>query len=119
MTERLPWFTLECENREPDLSAARTCRLLAQLKAEDRDDYWLAEVDPPFLGQHFGLGAVDISDIVIATKLKGFSLLDSEAATAPVYVARILDRNVIATRTLKPDQAELILWCIARPLRSS
>ena len=119
MTESLPWFTLECESREPDLSAERTCRLVAPLKAEDRDDYWLAEVDPPFLGQHFGLGAEEISDIVIATIIAGLSLLDPEQAMLPVYVERILDRNVIATRTLKPGQAKVILWCTAKPLKSS
>jgi hypothetical protein len=74
MAERLPWFILECESREPDLSTARICRLVAQLKAADRDDYWFAEVYPPFLRQHFGLGAEEISDIGIATKVKGLTV---------------------------------------------
>jgi hypothetical protein len=78
MVEPLASFTLECESQEPDLSAPRTCRLVALLRAADRDDYWLAEVDPPFIGQHLRSGADDIADIVLATRFKGFSLFWSQ-----------------------------------------
>ncbi len=114
--EDIRCFELTCEARDnPDLEAPRKCHLLAKVSAPGRDDYWLAEVRPPFRGQLFGLGGLDISEVIIATRLKGHSLFDSGRAATPVYVARILDAKVIATKSLTPDQIELILWCDARP----
>jgi hypothetical protein len=109
-------FELQCEARDPDLAAARACRLLAKVSAAERDDYWLAEIDPPLRGQAFGLGARDISEIIVATRLSGQSLFDIRHFPIPVYVARITDPSVAATRTLRPDQIELILWGDLRPL---
>lgn len=110
-------FTLECESREHDLAAERTCRIVARLEAADRDDYWLAEVRPPFIGQHFGLGAEMLKEVVLATRFKGHSLSDAGRSPIPVYVLRIVDRSVLATHTLMPRQAKLILWGKLKPLR--
>ena len=110
-------FILQCESRELDLSAPRTCHLASQVNVGERDDCWLAQVDPPFLGQHFGLGADLITDVVIATRLPGVSLFDEERIDVPIYVARILDPDGIAKRTLEPEQIELILWCYAKRVR--
>ena len=118
MSTQTPIIVLECESREPDLSSRRSCTLLGRLIAPDRDDYWLAKVDPPFLGQHFGLGATEISDVVVATRLRGLSLFDQERPDVPVYVARILDHNVITSRTVQPNQIELILWCYAKQIEN-
>jgi hypothetical protein len=103
-------FVLECESREPDLAARRTCQVVARLVGADRDDYWLAVVSPPFLGQHFGLGAEMLEEVVLAPRFMGHSLFDADRDPIPVYVARIADRSILATRTLTPHQIELILW---------
>jgi hypothetical protein len=83
---------------------------LAPVRADDRDDYWLAEVDPPFIGQHFGLGAEDISEIIIATRLEGQSLQRLKDEITPVYVARVLSEEVRRTKRMRAGQTELILW---------
>jgi hypothetical protein len=82
--------------------------------ATDRDDYWLAAVDPPFIGQRYGLGASDISEVILATKFAGHSLFD-ERRIIPVSVARIVDGG-ICPETLRPEQIEVILWCAAKPI---
>jgi len=108
-------FELECESRDPNIAAVRTCRLVAPVSAAERDDYWLAEVAPPFRGQGFGLGAHDISQVIVATRLRGESLFDSRDRPIPIYVARVTDPSVVVTKTLKPDQIKLILWGDLRP----
>lgn len=110
---------LECESREADQRGPRTCRLLANVSASDRDDYWLAEVDPPFIGQQFGLAAEDITEVIVATRYRGQSLFDMHSRTIAVYIARILDRRVVATKTLEPGQTELILWGEVRHAESA
>jgi hypothetical protein len=107
---------LTCESRDVDLAAVRVCRLLAPVSARERSGYWLAEVDPPFRGQAFGLGAHDISEVIIATALLGQSLSDIRNRTIPVYVARIIDPKVVSSKNLKPDQIALMFWCNARRL---
>jgi hypothetical protein len=109
-------FELTCDSSEVDLAAARTCSLVAPVSAKERDDYWLAEVDPPFRGQAFGLGGDDISQVVIASALLGYPLSDIRNSTIPVYVARIIDPSVISSKTLKPDQIALMLWGNAKRL---
>jgi hypothetical protein len=103
-------FELQCESADSDIAASRTCRLLARVSAVERDDYWLAEINPLFRGQPFGLGARDISEVIIATRLSGQSLGYAHDRTIGVYVARITDPDVFATKTLRPDQIKLILW---------
>jgi hypothetical protein len=108
-------FNLECKSREPDIQGPRTCRLLEKMSAPDRDDYWLAVVDPPFIGQHFGLGAEDVSQVIVATRLKNYSLVHPSPGAISVYIARIADANVVRTKTIRsPDQIQLILWCELR-----
>lgn len=114
MDESLPAFILECEFTEPGVSAPRTCHLLTRISAPDRDDYWLAQVDPPFPGLYFGEDDV-ISKVIIATKAEGQTLFDRHRDYIPVYIARILDEAVIAESKMLPDQLEVMLWCLARP----
>jgi hypothetical protein len=108
MDQRLPAFILECEFTEPAVSAPRMCRLVNQISAPDRDDYWLAEVDLPFPGRYFSEGDV-ISKVIIATKAEGHTQLDR--AYIPVYIARILDKAVITEGKMVPDQLEVMLGC--------
>ncbi len=88
---------------------------MAHVDATDRDDYWLAAVDPPFMGQRYGLGASDISEVILATKFAGHSLFD-ERKIIPVSVARIVGGGIRPSETLGPEQMEVILWCSAKPM---
>jgi hypothetical protein len=114
MDQSLPAFILECEFTEPAVSAPRSCRLLTRISAPDRDDYWLAQVSPPFPGRYFGEDNV-ISKVIIATKAEGQTLFDRHRAYIPVYIARILDEAVITECKMVPNQLEVMLWCLARP----
>jgi hypothetical protein len=105
---------LECESEDSNSSAPRVCNLLASVRVGDRDDCWLAEVDPPFSGRELGLSTDKISRIVIATKWEGYSLLDGSREAIPVYVARILGGDEAPGRTIGASQISVILWCFAK-----
>jgi hypothetical protein len=107
-------FILECESTEADLRAPRICRLLGRIDSIDRYGWWLATVDPPFIGQRYGLGAVDLSEIGIATKIAGQTLFD-ERVTIPVLVGRFVHGCGDLDRPM-PERVEIILWCCAKPL---
>lgn len=74
-------------------------------------------MDPPLLSQHFGLGAEDVAQIIIATRLAGQSLLDLGREIVPVYVALIVERAICETHSIGPGQTKLILWGEVRPLQ--
>jgi len=102
---------LECESREPDLASPRICRIHRRFSAGDRDDYWLAEVSPPFLGQHFGLGGEMLDWVVLATKFRDSVLFEADSSLVPVYVAYLADRGAVASgRTVRPEEIRVILW---------
>ena len=103
-------FILECESRETDLAAPRRCRLLGRLVDVEKGDYWLAEVMPPFIGQHFGLGAEEIGRVILAPKFHGQALLDAEKGSTSVYVCRPRDPCVVASLELTSDQVDVMLW---------
>jgi hypothetical protein len=96
---------LTCESREADLAAPRMCSLLGQFSAGGRDDYWCAEVSPPFIGQHFGLGGDDLAQVILATKWQGQSLLDAEHGSVAVYVARATK----SSEPLRPEDIQVLL----------
>jgi len=50
----------------------------------------LVEVDPPFIGQKFGLGGKDLETIVLAPRLEGYSLFPVSKWPCPVHCVRIV-----------------------------
>jgi hypothetical protein len=93
-----------------DLATIRACWSKARLRDEVRDDYMLIEVDPPVIGQQFGLGDQDVTELIISTRHKGFTLFPVTEWPSHVYVTRMLDQFVAQTLVFTGDQVELIGW---------
>lgn len=72
----------------------------------------LIEIEPPLIGQGFGLGGADITRLIISTRHQGETLFPITAWPTSVYVARILDENVIKVRAFGREQVELIAWAM-------
>ena len=92
------------------LSKPRACRFVQRLRDRNRDDYMLVEIDPPLVGQYFGLGGKDITTLLLSTRHKGFSLFPPTSWPMDVYVARITDPGVTKVGRFMPDQVQLIAW---------
>jgi hypothetical protein len=75
-----------------------------------RDDYMLVGIHPLLSGQDFGLGSRDISDLILSTRLQGFTLYPITQWPVTVYVTRILDESIVRSMTFNSSQVELIAW---------
>jgi len=92
------------------LSLPRACRQLGRFADVNRDDYMLVEIDPPLIGQSFGLGDKDITRLLLSTRHQGHSLFPIDEWPAHVYVTRLLDQKVISNNRFSAQQVELIAW---------
>ena len=88
------------------LTPPRACYRIARLRGNRSDDYLVVRVEPPLIGQKYGLGATDIEIVVLATRHKGESLFPITHFPVSVHVARLLvedphlGRNSKTTKSL-------------------
>lgn len=107
-----PDFYLSSAGEYQPLTEPRWCWKKAWLRDLARDDYMLVEIDPPLIGQSFGLGRKDITQLIISGKHQGDSLFPTTAWPLSVYVARILDDSIVKSLSFTRGQVELIAWAM-------
>jgi len=87
----------------------RRCFAIRRIRGDQRDDYLLARIEPPVVGQPFGLGGRDIDHVILATRHVGESLFPVQRWPVFVHVARPLvpteERDV-----LHDGELESIAW---------
>lgn len=109
MTTIADFFLTTAGEYEP-LAAPRACMQRARLHDELRDDYMLVDIDPPLPGQRFGLGAPDVTSLLLSTRHRGQTLYPVSEWPSYVYVARMLGVQIPPSPTLSQGQVELIAW---------
>lgn len=72
----------------------------------------LVRVEPPVIGQNYGLGSEDISHLILTAKYEGVSLFPIKEWPCHVYVSRILSDSVISALKFTASQIEVIAWGI-------
>ena len=104
--ERAPDFYLTA-NAEFDLLAEmRACWSIDRLRDSRRDDHMLVAIQPLLIGQWFGLGDRDITQLILSTPHEGCTLFPITEWPSYVHVARIVDDSILATRVFRPEQVE-------------
>jgi hypothetical protein len=93
-----------------NLEEPRRCWRVKRLATTNRNDFLLARIDPPIVGQAYGLGGRDIDVVVFATRLKGESLFPVNEWPVSVYVVRPLIGDPQLRDQLRQDEFELIAW---------
>ena len=88
----------------------RECRGIGRLRDRNRDDYLLVEVAPPLIGQRYGLGSRDISQLLLSSRLHGDTLFPITRWPIPVYVTLIVDDQCLHTHEFTADQVRLVAW---------
>lgn len=106
----VPAFFLSTAGEYEPLSAPRACWEQARLRDAARDDHMLVSIEPALEGQHFGLGATDITQLIFSARRRGQTLYPISEWPFSVYVSRILDNGVMEFRTFTREQVELIAW---------
>jgi hypothetical protein len=90
----------------------RACWVKGRLRDSRRDDFALVLIEPPLIGQPYGLGDRDIDTVLLATRHVGRTLFPVTEWPAFVYVIRILDGSILETKTFSSDQVQMIRWAI-------
>jgi len=91
--------------REP-----RRCFRIKRLAGDERDDLLLIRVDPPFVGQWYGLGGQNIHQVILATRFAGDSLFPVVQWPVFVHVARALVPDPVTRSILHQDELDEIGW---------
>ena len=105
-----PVFYLTTAGEYKLLSKPRACWLMRRLRDVNRNDYMLVGIDPPLIGQSFGLGGDDITELLLSTRHQGFSLFSTRREPMEVYIARIVDQKVLNAESFSREQVQLIAW---------
>lgn len=107
---RPPDFYMSTAGEYEPLAAPRACWHRKRLRDDARNDHMLLDIDPPLDGQRFGMGATDITQLIISARHQGQTLYPISEWPFFVYVTRIVDRAIIESRSFTREQVELIAW---------
>lgn len=95
--------------------ATRRCFVIRRLRASRRDDYLLVKIDPPVIGQKYGLGGLDIEEVIIATRHVGDTLFPISKWPLAVHVARLLNKLSENANELADNEFEQLAWAELYP----
>src|SRR5438132_10011014 len=87
-------------------------RTISRLRGSVRDDHMLIQINPPLIGQRYGLADKDIVNLVLSSRFEGDSLFPVKQWPCHVYISRILDEKIEKTLEFTRDQVEIIAWGI-------
>ena len=91
-----------------DLEEPRRCWRIKRMTTETRKDLLLIRIDPPLIGQKYGLGDRDIDVVLVAGRYKGESLFPIKKWPVFIHVARLLIDNSQERSSLRDDEFESI-----------
>jgi hypothetical protein len=87
----------------------RRCFAVRRVRGDKRDDYLVVRIEPPVVGQPFGLGGQDIDHVILATRHVGESLFPIQRWPVFVHVARPLV-PIEGRDMLHDGELESIAW---------
>ncbi len=88
----------------------RRCWIIKSLETSKRRNYLLLKIDPPLIGQKYGLGSSDIDKVVVTTRYQGDSLMPVREWPIFVHVGRLLGKNLEDKNQLEDTDFEVIGW---------
>jgi hypothetical protein len=100
------------------LEEPRACYLLRRIQTESRSDWLLVRIDPPIVGQRYGLGSKDIDRLLIAPRHSGVDLLESSDWPMYVHVARVLESHRDVDSKLSRGDYQEIGWAEIHPTKT-
>ena len=98
-----------------NLEEVRKVFIIKQLRGLHRNDFLLVLLEPAIIGQNYGLGGTDISEVVLVPRLVGESLAPIIRWPVSVHVARPLVGDLAKKGTISDDEIKLIAWAEVWP----
>ena len=108
MNNLLPDFYL-ASSEGYDMEEPRKCYKIKKLNGI-KNDYLLIKIDPPIIGQKYGLGGKDIDKVLVFTRHVGASLFPINKWPVYVHVARLLIENPESIDKISPNEYHRIAW---------
>lgn len=105
-----PDFFLYSNDYDNLHDTVRNCFKRKHLYGGHVDGYMLCDIDPPLIGQPYGLGSKDITQIIIAARHKDTSLFPITEPIVYVYVMRPLVSGIESKDTIEQSDVDLIAW---------
>jgi hypothetical protein len=109
MRRLIPDFYLTSSDSDT-FEEPRKCFQIKRLCSETRDDLMLIRIDPPLIGQPYGLGGEDIYKMIIVTRHQGETLYPIKRWPVFVHVFRILSGDLEARDVIKNKDLKSIAW---------
>lgn len=106
--QREPSFYLASTDSVPILTP-RKCFIEERLAVEGRDDYLRVSIEPPIIGQPYGMGDRGIEDVVLATRYADTTLHPISEWPMTVFVCRIVNANIRHSGQASAKDIEVIL----------
>lgn len=92
------------------MESPRRCWRVKRLASENRDDLLLIKIEPPLIGQKYGMGGRDVNYVLIAPRHQGASLFPINEWPLYIHVARPLIENPQDRDALCENEFESIAW---------
>ena len=99
------------------LEEPRSCKRIKRVRSDNRDDLLLVKIEPPIVGQPYGLGGQDIDTLLIATRHKGNSLFPIKKWPVFVHVARLLIEDPERREQIHDNEFQSIAWAELYPTK--
>lgn len=115
MAKRPDFFMSAAGEMTGDFAAVRACWIRGRVRDDVHDGHMLVEIDPPVIGQKYGLGGRDITAVILSPRFHESPLSPVVEWPGHVYVSRILDQSVIESLAISKGQVELIAWAMIFP----
>jgi hypothetical protein len=109
-SNRTPDFFLGSSEHRDDWARARACWVTMQLPELDGRASVLVEVEPPVIGQPFGLGAIDIVNLVLAARSRAARFDQPIRFPMPVLIYRLLDVDATGRKNIQLSDMRLSAW---------
>lgn len=109
MSEERPDFYL-ASSEGYDMAEPRRCWIIKRLTTDQRNDLLLVRIDPPLIGQKYGLGGRDVDQVLMAARHQGASVFPVKEWPVFVHVARPLIENPQDRESLQDGEFESIAW---------
>lgn len=89
--------------------ATRKCSFLKKLHFDTGKECILAEIDPPVIGQQFGIRE-DINNVVLTNRHEGDTLSPIREFPCFVFIAHLVDDDLTDKKIVKKDDLQIMAW---------
>jgi len=93
-----------------DWARVRCCLVVESIKDAKGQEYLWVKIDPPVIGQPFGLGSEDIHDLLLTPRYEKSPLHPIAQSPLLVQVFRLINKTELTKEVINPQDMTLAAW---------